>query len=320
VLHYIVPMNEPDSGGEWSTSIPAEVYNVLAKSLRSQLDAAGFSNVRIPAPGFTFLGWDGHNQQWINGLDDEAVKAIGVWATHAWDDGKICTGGADCIEQVYPIFGDPATKRDPTKAKWVTEYATHEHAYNDTAWGNPDDSGSFSASFCMGYAAATIENSLALLNSGTNRAFYWSSQDGVQKSWGWVDKNGKKKPILDALMALFPIIQPGASIVVSPVQSKLIQPVYAGVYVNLNGSVVVAAANSQYQAHDVDIVLVGAPKDMNIRYTAAAVLAKAGDPIRKIPDESQLIHPVVPIKESGGVYTLHLSLPPVSTLTVMLST
>jgi hypothetical protein len=313
--HYIDLMNEPDSGGGWSTGITPEDYNTLVKQVRSELDSAGFADVGIVGPGLTNMDWDRHNSRYIAALDDDAISCLAAFASHAWDDGSICSGGATCVLQTWPDFGDSVNARDPDKPKWVTEYATKETTFHGITYPHADYTGGYSVAHTMPYAARVYETTLAHLNSGANVAFYWCAQDGG-KAWGYVDAKGNKKPIYYSLMSLCPKIPVGARVVAPPDQT--LSALYCGAVVD-GTRVVVGIANDSTAEQSSTIRLLNAPAPLRIEEAVACVLDRRGDPDAEIADTAKLVERCLTLTDSDdGSCRFDVTLPPDSTLTVTL--
>lgn len=62
-----------------------------------------------------------------------------------------------------------------------------------------------------------FQNSLALINKGSNSIIYWEAGDHSwsRKEWGLLDRNGNPKPVYKVLSSLFRVVSDG-----SPVLAK----------------------------------------------------------------------------------------------------
>jgi hypothetical protein len=315
--HYIDLMNEPDSGGGWSTGISPTNYNAAVKQVRIELDNAGFTDVGIAGPGVTHLDWNSHNSQWIGALDSTAVSNLAVWASHSWDDGDTCrsdgysdnySGGENCIEAHWPDYGDSADAKDPGKSKWITEYATKEYRFHGLTYPRPDDTGGYSAAFSMAYAVRVYENTLALLNNGASVLLYWSAQDGG-KSWGYVDASGNKKCVYYTLSTLFPEIPVGASVINITQQDSTI---YAGAYI-YNDRLVIGLVNDSTTERSTTVRIQGAP-GINIVQAPACIIDHVGDPVTEDPDTAQIVYRSLTVNPDNSI---DVTLPGDSTLTIV---
>jgi hypothetical protein len=308
-------MNEPDSGGGWSTGIAPDDYCALVKQVRLLLDEAGFPEVGIVGPGLTNMDWGRRNSRYFGALDDDAVASLAAFASHAWDDGSICHGGAACVERTWPDFGDSANAKDPVKPEWVTEYATKETTFHGLTYPHADRTGGYATAHTMAYAARVYENTLAHLHAGANVVYYWCAQDGG-KAWGYVDRQGNKKPIYYSLMSLYPKIPVGARVVAPPDQT--LSPLYAGVFVD-GDSVVACVANDTTAEHSAMIRLQNTPGDLQVEEAVACVLAREGDRATEMPDAARLVDRQVELARDGdGTCSFEVILPADSTLTVVL--
>eukprot|EP00662_Eupelagonemidae_sp_cell21_P041366 gene41366-56401_t len=110
----------------------------------------------------------------------------------------------DCVRSDWARdFGPATADKGAGKGVWITEYASKETKLHGVKYPSPDSTGGYSAAYTMPFAA---RNTVALLNSGASAAFYWEAEDEEHKSWGYVTRDGRKKPVYSALRALFPKI------------------------------------------------------------------------------------------------------------------
>jgi len=330
-VEYIELMNEPDSGGQWSTGITPVQYNLLVNELRPRLNDAGFANVGIVGPGTSSLTWS-HPEVYINGLDETGVVAMGSWSTHVWggdQGGPFPDGGLD-MEYHWPNFGDAADARDPTLLKFVTEYATYERTFHGVTYPHADDYGSwnednvfpyYSVTNCMPYAVRVYENSLALLNSGANAPFVWQAIDEPtevnppgypgtkRKSWGLLDLWGEPKPVYGVLLTLYPKIPVGAHVVGASAQDMVI---YSGAYL-YGGRLVIGMANGSAAERSATVELCGAAH-VEVVEAVAFVIDHVGNPDIGDPDTGQTIYRELTVTPDHNV---DVTLPADSTLTVV---
>jgi len=315
--HFIDLVNEPDYFG-----IPPAPYNELVKLVRKELDKAGFADVRIAGPGLTHIGAE-NMDRYMKALDANAVKAIDVWATHAWEDAWDDSGGSVSItENRAAQFVGMCRERDATKPVWYTEYATRQIRFHGIRYPHPDnESDNYCASFTMPYAARVYENTLAILNGGANIPFYWCSQDwwGSRKQWGYIGPQGEKKPVYHALRALYGNIKPGSRTAVPP-DDMWRAPVYSGVYINeADRTIVVGMANTADSPRKAVIRLKNAPGRMKIVRAEAVEIDKSGDAARKIADVARTVEKPVKLGRKGGDNMLETEIPSDGMLTVILS-
>ena len=307
--HYIELMNEPDSDGSWSTRIGPADYADLVKLTRSELDRAGLADVGIVGPGLAHLNWQHHNSQWINALDDGAVRSLAVWSTHSWDDGDLCFGGAPCVERHWPEFADNAKRLAADKPVWITEYGTKDLCLDRVCYPHPDKTAGYSSAQSMFYAVRVYELSVALLNSGANVLFYWQAED-KGKSWGYVDAAGNRKPVYHALLNLYPKIPEGARVVRPPDQSAL--NVYAGAFVT-DDRLVIALANDGPSTQS-QVIRINGAADLRVLEAPACVVEHRGDPSAKEPDTCR-VGPGEAVVRPGPL--MEVTLPGLSTLTIV---
>ena len=333
-VEYIELMNEPDSGGSWSTGITATQYNTLVNELRPRLDAAGLGDVGIVGPGLASMTWSDPSS-YIYALDSTGVDAMGVWSTHAWG-GDV--GGPSGLEYSWLNFGPAADAQDANLPKFVTEYSTHERIYNGVTYPHADSYGSwdtnnvfpyFSVTNCMGYAVRVFGNTLGLLNSGANSAFVWQAIDeptevnppgydgSKRKSWGLLDLWGEAKPVYGALKTLYPKIPIGAEVIGSPSQTANFM--YSGALVYGN-KIILGVSNERSTERSSTIYLENAPANLEVKEAVAFEQVYWGDAGIGEPDiGAEAAKTLTIVDEGGGSYSLEVTLAAGSTLTVVLS-
>lgn len=319
-------MNEPDSGGQWSTGITATQYNVLVQQVRAALDSydgSGGTNdlrgVGIVGPGTSNLN---NATNYLNALDAGGVAAHSTWSAHAWGTYDSC--GPACVAYAWPAFGAAATARNPDLLQFVTEYATHERTYFGITYPSADAYGGwnannvfpyYSVSNTMPYAVRVYGNSLALLSAGANAPFIWqlvdfpSAVQQVGKAWGLIDLWGDPKPVYGALRTLYPELPIGGR----PLAVSGTHPgVFAGA-VALGDRLVIGITNEAATAQDVTLQLADAAC-VEVLSATAFVQTYAGNPAIGEPDEGAAEPRSVAFDES---LTLTTTLPAVSTLTIV---
>jgi len=307
---YIELSNEPD--GDWNTYISPGNYNTLVKLTRAELDARGLFDVGIVGPGLTHLDWNNHNSTWIGALDAQAVASLAAWGTHTWDDGSLCDGGASCIHENWPDFGDSADARDPPLPKFITEFATKENTFHGVTYPQPDLFRDYSATNSMPYAVRVYENALALLNHGAHVPFIWQAtdQDWEQKGWGLIDLAGNPKPVFYALQTWWPTVPVGASVIDVGDQSASL--IYAGAFVK-DDRLVIGLANDSAAACGKTLRVTGAAS-VQIVAAPACLLDHQGDPATQDPDTAQVIQQSLTV---GPDNSIDITLPADSTLTLV---
>ena len=333
-VEYIELMNEPDSGGSWSTGITATQYNMLVNELRPLLNAAGLGDVGIVGPGLSSMNWSDPSS-YIYALDSTGVDAMGIWSTHAWGGDA---GGPSGLENSWLSFGPAADARDANLGKFITEYATHERTYNGITYPHGDNYGSwdpcnvfpyFSVTNCMGYAVRVFGNTLGLLNSGANSAFIWQAIDeptevnppgyggSKRKAWGLLDLWGDGKPVYGALKTLYPKIPAGAEVIVSP--SQTLNFTYSGALIYGN-KIVVGVSNESSVERSTTIHLTNGPLNLEVKEALAFEQVYWGDASIGEPDVGAEVEKTAAfVDEGGGDYSIDVNLAAGSTLTVVLS-
>jgi len=320
--HYIELVNEPDSGGSWSTGIDPADYNTLVKSVRTELDTRGYTDVGIVGPGLSNLGWDNHNGLWIGALDSTAVDSLAAWSSHMWDDGSLCDDGAACVDASWPELGTAISGKDPSGAKpvFVTEYATKDHEFHGVTYPFPEVTAGYNATDTVPYAVRVFENTLALLNNGTSAPMLWVLKDEswFSKMWGAVDPSGSPKPLYHALKTLYPKLPVGAYVVQPPAQPD--EGFYGAVFV-YDGGMTVALANDSESEQTRTIQLTGAAPGLQIIENIAFEMDTPGNPSTETPDIGRTVsRPLSLVENVPGTYTIDVTLPADSTLTVVIGT
>jgi len=331
-VEFIELMNEPDSGGQWSTGITPAQYNTLVQLTRAALDAHDGSggtndltNVGIVGPGLASMD---SSASYIYALDSDGVAAMGVWSTHSW--GSVDSCGGRCIPYHWPNFGDPADGQNPALSKFVTEYATHETTFHGVTYPHCDHYGEwdesnvfpyYSVSNTMPYAVRVYENTLGLLNSGANVPFIWQAIDeptevnppgysgSKRKSWGLLDLWGNPKPAYDALKTLYPEIPVGASVVQASAQDSTL---YSGALIK-DGRLVVGMANGSTLECSA-AVQISSAVNLEIVEAVAFVIDHVGGPEIGDPDTGQTIYRELTVNPD---HSIDVVLPGDSTLTII---
>ena len=319
---YVELMNEPDSGGEWSTGMTPDSYDALMAAARLALDDAGFADVGIVGPGAAALDWGHGNRDLVLGLSGDGVGAHAGWSTHTWDDGSTCFGGASCLIEAWPDFLDAATSRDPSLPVFVTEYASKETTFHGVTWPAADTSGLFNVTHASSYAVRVYENTLAHLMAGAHAPVLWQGMDEPtevhekDKGWGLLDLDGRPKPVFEALRTLLPQLPPG-TLVVEP--ADLVgHSLVAATFVD-GERVILAIANDGADDRTATVQLHGL-EAMEVLGAQAYELAEAGDPGLEIPDVGQVVErPVDLTLVDVCAWSLEAEIPADSTLTVVLS-
>lgn len=319
-------MNEPDSGGQWSTGITATQYNLLVQQVRAALDSYDGSGgthdlrgVGIVGPGTSNLN---NATNYLNALDAGGVAAHAVWSAHAW--GTYDTCGPACVAYAWPAFGAVAAARDPDLLQFVTEYATHARTYFGVTYPSADAYGGwnannvfpyYSVTNTMPYAVRVYGNTLALLSAGANAPFIWqlldfpSAVQQVGKAWGLIDLWGNPKPVYGALRTLYPEIPIGAT----PLAVSGTHPgVFAGAVV-LGDRLVIGVTNEAGTAQNVTLQLANA-MCVEALSASAFVQTYAGNPALGEPDVGAAEPRSVAFDADLMLTT---TLPAVSTLTIV---
>ena len=280
-------MNEPDSGGAWSTGIDPDTYATLVGATRTALDARGLSSVGIVGPGTAAFDWGSGARNYALALADAgADTALLAWSAHAWDDDGSC-GGA-CLERAARDLTHAATLDRPL---WVTEVATKATRFGGATWPLPDEDGTFNATYAPGYAVRVYANILAVLNAGASVPFLWQLMDeptevlGKDKGWGLLGLDGTPRPAYLALEALAAALPQGGLVLRAPPQEGL--PLY-GAAVASAATVAVALANDSDAEVTQGVRLEGARRALRLTSATAFVQTDPGDPAARRPGAGEV--------------------------------
>jgi hypothetical protein len=322
-VEYIELMNEPDSGGEWSTGIAPEDYNTLVKATRAALDSRGYEHVGIVGPGTSAMTW-ARPERYINAFDSEAAQDLFAWSCHTWDDDTYeCNGeGGVCLEQNWARFAAPAEAKNSALPKWITEHSTKDFTFHGVTYPKPDEVGPYNTTNTMPYAARVYENTLSILNSGARVVYFWQLMDeptelyNKNKGWGFLDIEGNPKPVYETMKTLCAELPAGVQVVTAPDQDD--SEVYAGVFRSGN-RIIVGLANDRNVENTASIRLENAPAELAILDATACVIDHAGNAAAEDPDTAQVVKRTLSLTEDGpGVYSFEAALPADSVLTVVL--
>lgn len=311
---WIELMNEPDSGGAWSTGISSMDYADLVQQVRAGLDAQGLNEVKIVGPGGYAFNADHSSRDYLLEMSAGATSAVGAWSAHAWDDGVFCEGGAECLTQVARDFTDaiPVDTQDD-RPFFVTEYATKETAFDGQVWPSPETTVGVNATDSVGYGLRMLENTLALLNAGSHAPFLWYLLDEpslTTKMWGIVGIEGREKPAYTALKGLgFP---QGSAVLEPPLFEGT--GMYGGAVTSEDQTVVsLTHEGSVEQVFTLRIRHLPAAPEVEVqRFQAVSV----GDAASGVPGVAEWV-PVDPVtRYAEGTLDVDLTLPPGTALTV----
>jgi len=232
----------------------------------------------------------------------------------------------------------PGDAVDPTLPKFVTEYATHETTFHGITTDPGDNYGIWDVTEVFPYyatmnrqpyAVRCYENTLGLLNGGSNVPFIWQAIDeptevnppgyggSKRKAWGLLDLWGDPKPVYGALKTLYPKIPVGSMVVTSPNQGSNIT--YAGAY-SYHNRIVVGIANELSSAQINTVTLTNAPEDLRIVEALGFEPLYWGDTANGEPDIGQEVARALTLNTiSSTSYWVEAELPGDSTLTIILT-
>lgn len=323
-VEYIELMNEPDSGGQWSTGITGAQYNQLLPLVRAELDAFDGSDgqpdlreVGIVGPGLSSMTW-ANPVAYISAISAANAAHLDMWSTHTWVDdhyNNCSPEGGRCLEIHWPNFAGIATLRNPNIPKITTEHASKQFTYHGVTYPSPDETGGYNATNAIPYAVRCYENMLGILNAGATVPMIWQLIDeptevfNKDKAWGLIDLDGAAKPVYGALKTLAGEIPVGACVLTPQSQHGVI---YAGAFLH-DDRLVVGLANGS-AAPQSTLVALDQVSCLEIVEARAFVLSQAGDPATQTPD--------VGVEEARTLtvnpdFSVPVDLPANSTLTIV---
>lgn len=187
-IHGIELYNEPDGG--WSVHVDPEENASLIRLVRQQLDARGFQDVLICAPGTSHSDWGYAGDPYVNVMTPATVNAVGAWANHSWEWslGRLDDPMRRHVLRIqWPNVLDSFRRKDPEGKKpvYVTESGTGEWRFHNRDWETyvPADQPDRSKYDAPPIAARVVENFLSLANHGANAVLFWQATD-----LSWSDK------------------------------------------------------------------------------------------------------------------------------------
>lgn len=323
-VEYIELMNEPDSGGQWSTGITGSQYNALLSLVRDQLNAYDGSDgepdlrqVGIVGPGLSSMTWS-NPLNYISAITAANAAHLAMWSTHTWTDdyyGGCAREGGSCLEQHWYNFASIATLRNPNIPKITTEHASKQFTYHGNTYPSPDETGGYNVTNCMPYAVRVYENILGILNAGATVPMLWQLIDeptevnNKNKAWGLLDLSGAEKPVYGALKTLAGEISDGAQILTPQNQHDVI---YAGASLHEDRLVVGLANGSATQQST--LLAIDQASCIELVRARAFVLSQAGDPGAQTPDVGSEVARTLTVNPD---HTIQVELPAGSTLTLV---
>jgi len=258
---------------------------------------------------------------------------MAAWSTHSWGN----PDGLESESRAAAFLKIPGDTVDPTLPKYVTEYATHETTFNGIQTDPGDDYGIWDVTEVFPYyatmnrhpyAVQVYENTLGLLNGGAQVPFIWQAIDeptevnppgfsgSKRKAWGLLDLWGEPKPVYGALKTLYPKIPVSAGVLVPPDQS--VNPLYVGAFVYDN-KIIAGVANNESFEYSTTIYFTNAPNNLEIVEAVAFEPLYWGNPANGDPDIGQEVQrSLTLVDEGGGTYSIEVTLPADSTLTIVM--
>ena len=314
-LEWIELMNEPDSGGLWSTGITPTDYNTLLSATRAALDAKGLTDVGILGPGLAAMSWT-IPQLYFDALDATARESLDGLSTHPWTDDRFnCqTVSGDCLQQNWQNFVDRPNQLGMSQPLIVTEHGSKETDFFGETYPSPDEAAQFNATHSMGYAVRAMEDTLALLNAGAEVILHWYAVDdpsviSSNKGWGFLDLDGNEKPVYVAAKLLAAL--PEGGFVLAPPDQEF-SPCYATVATR-GRELFVAVTNTSDGPVQCDLRINGVTEDFIVVGAQDCVVDHDGDPLLEDPDTAQLVATSQPlVRQPPHAIKLPLSLPPLS--------
>ena len=189
--------NEPQ--GAWDTQYTREDYATLVLKARAAMDAHGLQAWPIAGPGTGIRNFD----HFVGALQSSgAVRSLGYISAHVY--------------QSPQMLADPATPgvasflgRGKFGPILITEFGVKKHNEDDDQAQSDLDVES------PEYALAAAAESVLLLGHGAGGLIYWQLQDfsWSKKPHGLLSETGQRRPVAEALKALFGAVPAGAKVV-----------------------------------------------------------------------------------------------------------
>ncbi len=233
-IHYVELYNEPD--GDWNVHIFPVDNATITKLVRKELDARGLHKIGILGPGLSHLVSDPAGDPMVNAMDEEAVRSLAGWSSHAWEWNSAAVdaeGGQSFVRRVWPYQMASYKRKDPKGRLpiFVTEYCNQANIYH----GEPTPKGMLTADR-PAFAARVVENTLSLLNGGANVLVYWQ---GADQTWdpgnaGFIGDSlhkGAPRPVFYAMKAICARLQPD-SYVLKPIKQDA--SIYSAAFIKDN--------------------------------------------------------------------------------------
>lgn len=189
-------VNEPH--GAWSTKIEPADYVTLVQKARAAMDKHGLQSVRIAGPGVGLREFD----TYIGAVAGKgAASAIGFASAHIYAEPQVLANAATPGIQNFLGRG----KHGPIM---ITEFGLKND--DDRAPSSQPGTEASSPEFALAAAADAVQ----LLGLGANALIYWQLQDfdWQKKTHGMMTEAGERRPVAQAMQALFQRVPPGAKV------------------------------------------------------------------------------------------------------------
>lgn len=214
---WIELFNEPD--GRWDAYCPPETYNQVVKAARRELDRLGLQQVRIAGPGRANIDF-GPSDAWVDGLDEEAVKALSAWSVHSWTFNGPESHCPEYVRNSLPGFMTSVRQKDPEgrKLRMMTEFSTKDYRFHGVEYRDHAVHYRDTAADTVPFAVHVTENLLSHLDGGMQVILFWQMSDQwwEEAAWGLMGRMSDaypRRPIFDALKILLPEISQGFRVV-----------------------------------------------------------------------------------------------------------
>jgi len=189
--------NEPQ--GAWDTQFEREQYAALVLKTRAAMDARGLQGWAIAGPGAGIRDFD----HFIGGMvNANAAKALGYVSAHSY-----------VTPQVLADSAGPGMASFLGRGKFgpilITEFGVKKHNDDDAQAAADLDVNS------PAYAVQAAASATLLLGQGASGLIYWQLQDFgfTKKQHGMLSEDGQRRPVANAMKALFGGVPVGAKAV-----------------------------------------------------------------------------------------------------------
>ncbi len=185
--------NEPN--GVWNTQFTPAQYDQLVTLTRAAMNKAGLADWKMEGPGTSNRPADFMQELCRTGH----IKLLGNYSFHEYDtrDGHEPAG----LRVINPSMDDA-----PPKTVAITEFSSADPKFSPGP-GAPDNS------YNPDFGVSVTGEALQLISDGAGEILVWHLEDlpWMTGQTGLLGRDGRPKPVADALVSVFGLIMPGAA-------------------------------------------------------------------------------------------------------------